>query len=207
MTAPATYRGTITREQWLVDETRVIARLMVEEGLTNDAELIERVTSQNLFQYPTEREQASIARACARRLCSLSDDPQTRERAIDLVAHGTPDQLNQTNLYAMMRDNRVVWDFMLCLVARKFEALDSTLHRYEIVDFLEGLRTQSAKVATWSDATLNKARQVLTACLANCGMYNRKTEQLVPLFLDFELEMCIRANGDEAALRAFGMEG
>ena len=94
MTAPATYRGTITREQWLVDETRVIARLMMEEGLTSDAELIERVTSQNLFQYPTEREQASITRACARRLCALSDDPQTRHRPRG-ARHARPTQPNK----------------------------------------------------------------------------------------------------------------
>lgn len=206
-TAPETYRGSITREQWLIDETRTVARLMADEGITADADLVARVTSQNLFCYPTEREQASIARACARRLRALSNDPDTRDRAIDLVAHGTPDQHNQTNLYAMMRDNRLVWDFMLCLVARKLETLDTTLRRYEIADFLEGLRVQNERVDTWSDATLNKVRQVLTACLVNCGMYDRAAEQLKPLLLDYDLELCMRANGDNAVLRVFGMEG
>ncbi len=103
------------------------------------------------------------------------------------MADGTPDQLNQTNLYAMMRDNRVVWDFMLCLVARKFEALDSTLTATKSPIFSKICARKARRSPPWSDATLNKARQVLTACLANCGMYNRKTEQLVPLFLDFDL--------------------
>lgn len=71
MTAPVTYRGTITREQWLVDETRVIARLMMEEGLTSDAELIERVTSQNLFQYPPSANRP-LSRAPAPGVCAPS---------------------------------------------------------------------------------------------------------------------------------------
>ena len=194
------YRAFITREPFLFYEMRTTARLLAE-GMTED-EAIERITRENLFQYPTERSLRGMARACVRRLRTLDS-----AALVEAIVCQPQDVARQVCLYAMMRDNRVVWDFMLCLVARKFETFDSTLHRYEIVDFLEGLRTQSAKVATWSDATLNKVRQVLTACLANCGMYDCKTEQLVPLFLDFDLEMCIRANGDEAALRAFGMEG
>lgn len=205
MSAPSVYRGSITREQWLVNETRTIARLILDEGLTEQADLIQAVVATNPFQYPTEREIKSITRACHRRLTALSDDPDLRARLTDLIAHGTPDQLMQTNLYAMMRDNRIVWDFMACVIARKFAALDLTLRKHEIVDFIEGLRAQDEKAARWSAATANKIRQVLTACLEQCGMYDRKTEQLTPPLLDFDLEQDIRANGDADILSAFGL--
>lgn len=204
MNGPDTYRGSITREQWLVNETRTVARLMLDEGFTEEHELVDYVAANNPFQYPTEREVKSIARACARRLIALSNDGDIRKQLIDLIAHGTPDQLKQTNLYAMMRDNRIVWDFMLGVVARKFAALDTTLRKHEFVDFLEGLRAQDEKASRWSDNTMKKIRQVLAACLEQCGMYDRRTELLQPLFLDFELEMAIRANGDEQVLAAFG---
>ena len=84
-------------------------------------------------------------------------------------------------------------------------ALDLTLRKHEIVDFIEGLRAQDEKAARWSAATANKIRQVLTACLEQCGMYDRKTEQLAPLLLDFDLEHDIRANGDADILPAFGI--
>ena len=204
MSAPETYRGSITREQWLVNETRTVARLMADEGLQSTPDIVDAIAAGNLFQYPTEREVKSIARACARRIGALSQDPGLRDRFVDLLAHGTADQLKQTNLYAMMRDNRIVWEFMLCVVAVKFAALDATLRKHEIVDFIEGLRAQDEKAARWSPATMNKIRQVLTACLEQCGMYDRRSEQLDPLFIDFDLEMAIRANGDEQALAAFG---
>lgn len=205
MNAPTTYRGTITREQWLADETRVVARLRTDEGLTDADEIAARVLTYDLFQYQTEREVASIARACARRLEAVSNTPEIRNRICALIAHGTAEQLKQANFYALMHDNRIVWDFMLCVVAPKFTALDSTLKRHEIENFIEGLRTQDERAAAWSAETANKIRQVLTQCLEKCSMYDRKTEVLAPLLLDYDLENIIRANDDAQVLPAFGL--
>ena len=206
MDATTPYNGAITREQFLMRETRVVAQLKLDEGLSN-AEAVARVVEQNLFQYPTERELKSIARACARRLDNLSDDPTAREALTALVAHGTPDQARQANLYAVMRTFRVAWEFMVALVGPRYRSLDPSLPRRDIAAFLEGLRAQDERVAGWSDATMNKIRQVLTGCLVECGMYDRATEQLQPAFLDFTLEQGIRANGDEACLAAFDCLG
>lgn len=205
MSIPTTYRGSITREQWLIDETRIVARLMLDDGIESESELTAHVLSNNPFQYPTEREVKSIARACARRINAVSNGPSVRSHILNLIAHGTSDQLKQANLYAMMCDNRIVWEFMTNLIAPKFQALDTALAKHEIAAFLEGLRTQNEHVATWSPATLNKIRQVLSMCLEQCGMYNRKTEELNPPLLDYDLEQIIRANSDEAALSAFGV--
>ena len=205
MPAPTTYRGTITREQWLSREMRIVAHLMLEDGLTDPAALATYVQEHNAFQYPTERMLKSIAKACARRIASVSDDPAITQRLTQLIAQGTADQLRQANLYAMMCDNRLVWEFMLNVVADKQCRLDRSLHAYEIASFIEGLRAQSEAVDSWSDATRNKIRQVLTKCIEECGMYNHKEEELLPILADFELSQIIRANGDGRALAAFGM--
>ena len=44
---------TITREQFLFHEMRIVARL-IKEG-KSDEQIIQEVTDNNLFQYPTER--------------------------------------------------------------------------------------------------------------------------------------------------------
>ncbi len=200
------YRGALTREQWLFREIRIVARLRLDEDLS-DADIVERVVEQNLFQYPTERELKSIARALCRRLTALSDDPERRARLAHLIAHGTVDQTRQTNLYAIACDYRVMWEFMTVVVASKRRQLDAHLPKCEIVSFLEGLRAQDEKVAGWSDATFNKIRQVFVKCLEECGMYDRASEQLTSVLLDFELEGLVRANDDAAILPAFGVMG
>ena len=114
-----------------------------------------------------------------------------------------PDQARQANLYAVMRTYRVAWEFMVSLVGARYLNREDHLPRRDIAAFLEQLRTQDSKVASWSDATLNKIRQVLTNCLVECSMYDRKAERLCPVFLDFTLEQAIRTNGDEVCLPAF----
>ena len=50
------YRGSgaITREQFLFYETRIVARLMSDESLS-DEEITSRIIDENLFQFPTEK--------------------------------------------------------------------------------------------------------------------------------------------------------
>lgn len=198
------YKGAITREQWLFREIRLVAQLRLDEGIS-DAEIVDRVVEQNLFQYPTERELKSIARALCRRLTALSDDSKRRHDLARLIAHGTVDQARQSNLYAIACDYRVMWEFMTVVVAAKRRQLDVHLPMREIAAFLEGLRVQDEKVARWTDATLNKIRQVFVKCLEECDMYDRASEQLTSVLLDFELESLIRANDDAAILPAFGV--
>ena len=202
MDATTPYNGAITREQFLMRETRVVAQLRLDEGLSS-REVVSRVTELNLFQYPTERELASIGRACCRRLDALSDDPAVRTQLTQLIAHGTLGQARQANLYAVMRTYRMAWEFMVSLVGPHYRNLDPSLPRREMEAFLEQLRAQDSRVAGWSAATLNKIRQVLTNCLVECEMYDRRAEALRPAFLDFTLEQAIRANGDDACLPAF----
>jgi hypothetical protein len=52
--SPYNGSGALTREQFLFYETRIIAKLLCDDGLT-DEEAIEKVVNENLFQYPTER--------------------------------------------------------------------------------------------------------------------------------------------------------
>ena len=66
------YNGSLTREQFLFYETRITAQLVCQD-LPRD-EIIERIKSENLFQFPTEKMVVSIARTCFRRLDALASD-------------------------------------------------------------------------------------------------------------------------------------
>lgn len=65
--------GGLTREQFLFHETRVVARLMTDENLS-DQEIIDRVVLENLFQFPTERMIRNLAEVCVKRLHCLDDN-------------------------------------------------------------------------------------------------------------------------------------
>ena len=202
-----TYNGSLTREQFLLREMRITARTLIQERFDQDR-AIEHICTDNLYQYPTEREQRSIARACIRRLMGVSSDAMTREALIDLVANGSSEQAAQAVVYALMCDNRLVWEFMTILVAERYSAHDLTLTNQDITSFVNGIAASNETVAGWSDATRNKIRQVLNRMLVDAGFKeNVRTSELFPVYLDAELAHIMQANGDAAALAAFGARG
>ena len=70
--SPYSGSGSLTREQFLFHETRIVAKLLVDEDL-NDEEITQRIMDENLFQFPTEKSVKRIVNGCLRRLASLDD--------------------------------------------------------------------------------------------------------------------------------------
>lgn len=191
------YNGSLTREQFLFYETRITAQLICQ-NLPRD-EIIERIKNENLFQFPTEKMIVSIARTCFRRLDALASDALVR-----LVADAPMETAKQVNLYAMMKDNRVVWDFMTTVIGEKYrtQALDFSPKDVSIFLFL--LREQNDSVAGWSDSTVSKIRQVLIRILTECRYLDSiRASQLNWISIEPELEDEIRVQHDMAALPAF----
>lgn len=192
-----TYNGALTREQFLFYEIRIAARFFMQGVTLDDA--IQTITAQNLFQFPTEREVRSIARACYRRLGALENDTLVCE-----LAEAPTEIAKQINLYAIMRDNRLVWDFMVDFIGEKYRNLDLILTRPELNVFMTELQTRDEKAATWSESTIKKIRGVLVRILVETGyLDNHRDTTLKPVYLHDELRQRIKANGDDSALCAF----
>ncbi len=154
-------KRSITREQFLFFETRVMASLL-SAGLAPEA-AVERVQAENLFQFPTERTVKNIAGTCLRRLEALG-----QPSLVTLLAEAPADVARQVNLYAIMRENRLVWDFMVTVVGEKYRQGDDRLSRADIRRFMLEQREQDEDVAAWSDRTVTKCEQVLRRILIEC---------------------------------------
>lgn len=191
------YNGGLTREQFLFFETKTVARLLWEGLSIEDAIL--QIERENLFQFPTERMIVSIANSCYRRLQSLDSD-----QLIKVMATASIDVAKQVNLYAMMKQNRIVWDFMTTVVGEKYRTQDFSMTKKDISAFMFQLQEQNEDVASWSDSTIQKIKQVLTKILVECDyLDSNKSEVLNPVYLYPELEEEIKAKNDFAALPAF----
>ncbi len=191
------YSGVLTQEQFLFFEIRTVAGL-VQEGW-NRAEMLGKIKADNLFQFPTERKISAILSACLKRINALNSPKLT-----SLLAHGPAETAKQVNLYAMMKYNRIVWDFMTEVVAEKFRTQDWELSRADLNAFFFELREKDERVALWSENTVGKIKQVLKKSLAECGYLNSSREtRLQPISAAPELQEEIRAKRDFAALPAF----
>lgn len=191
------YNGGLTAEQFLFYEIRIVSKLYLE-GKSID-EVIEHIKSDNLFQYPTEREISRLARACYKRIIALRNDKLVFE-----LANAPIDVAKQINLYAMMCYNRLVREFMIDLIGEKYRQQDFSYTKKDINVFFSRLREQNDDIAAWSEQTLRKLKQVLTKCLIETEMLDSySASELNPIFISAELESGIRENNDLIALSAF----
>ena len=194
--AASPYNAAITREQFLFYEMRITAKL-INGGLDKD-NVVNQVVLENLFQYPTERSVRKMALACIRRLESMEDDT-----LIAAIATQPSDVAKQVCLYAMMRQYRLVWDFMLTVVGNKYRKLDSSFGKMDLNVFFMRLQEQDDWVATWSETTITKVRQVLTKILVeNEYLDSINASHLNPVLISPLLENAIREEGQEIALPA-----
>ena len=191
------YNGSLTREQFLFYEIRITAQMMVE-GLSKD-EIVQRIIAENLFQFPTERMIASIAGTCLKRLKALGSEALIEHLASDPVEIG-----KQINLYAMMKQNRLVWDFMTTVIGEKYRTQAFDFSKKDVNIFFLQLQEQNDSVASWSETTVRRIKQVLVRILVECSyLDSNRASELNAVSICPELEEVLRAKGDLAALPAF----
>jgi len=191
------YKASLTREQFLFYEMRTTAKLICE-GLDDD-QAIARISSENLFQYPTEKSVRKVAQGCLSRLKTLNDPSLIQAIAIQ------PTEISkQVCLYAMMKHSRLVWDFMVTLIGEKYRLMDTAFSKMDLNVFFMRLQEQDDSIASWSASTVTKVKQVLVKILVENGyLDNVKADRINPVWLNPILENAIRSNGDELALPAF----
>lgn len=191
------YIASLTREPFLFYEMRTTAKLLYS-GLSEEA-VVAQITNDNLFQYPTEKSVARMAKACLKRLAAMDDNDLVRA-----IAQQPTDVAKQICLYAMMKQSRLMWEFMLTVIGEKYRLKDSSFGRIDLNTYFMRLQEQDDAVATWSEGTITKLKQVLAKVLVeNEYLDDIRADHLNPVYLHPILENAIRNHGDLMALPAF----
>jgi hypothetical protein len=193
------YKGSaqITREQFLFYEMRTAAKLMCDGR--NDEQILNRIVDENLFQYPTEKSIRQMVKTCLVRLKAMNDDS-----LVQAIASRSSDEAKQICMYAMMKQYRLVWDFMITVIGEKYRMQDFSFSRMDVNVFFLQLQEQDDYVAGWSENTVAKLRQVIIKILVeNEYLDHIKADHINPVWLHPILDNAIRNNGDERVLPAF----
>lgn len=191
------YIASLTREPFMYHEMKITAMLL-EEGLS-EKEVIEKIFKENLYQYPTERSLKTRAKACIRRLNALGD-----EELISWVVNRPLDISRQVCLYAIMKDSRLIWEFMITVIGEKYRTRNYSFSKMDLNVFFTRLQEQNETVASWSDSTIVKLKSVLTNLLKENGYIDKtNSKRLNEVLLDYKLKDKIIENKDAACLPAF----
>ena len=191
------YIASLTREPFLFYEMRTTAKLLIS-GLS-DEDAVAQITADNLFQYPTEKSITRMAKACVKRLQAMEDAD-----LIHAIATQPTEIAKQICLYAMMKQSRLVWEFMLTVIGEKYRSKDSSFGRIDLNTYFIRLQEQDDTVASWSEGTITKLKQLLAKILVETEYLDDiRADHLNPVYLHPILENAIRSHGDLAVLPAF----
>lgn len=191
------YIASLTREPFLFYEMRTTAKLLTS-GLSEEA-AVAQIIKDNLFQYPTEKSVARMAKACLKRLAAMEDIDLTKA-----IAEQPTDVAKQICLYAMMKQSRLIWEFMLTVIGEKYRLKDSSFGRIDLNTYFMRLQEQDDAVAAWSEGTITKLKQVIAKVLVeNEYLDDVRSAHLNPVYLHPILENAIRNHGDLMVLPAF----
>lgn len=191
------YIASLTREPFLFYEMRTTAKLLTS-GL-DDEKVVAQIIANNLFQYPTEKSIARMAKACIKRLHAMEDVD-----LIHAIATQPTEIAKQICLYAIMKQNRLVWEFMLTVIGEKYRLRDNSFGRIDLNAYFIRLQEQDDTVASWSEGTIKKLKQVLAKILVETEYLDDvRADHLNPVYLHPILENAIRNHGDLAVLPAF----
>ena len=191
------YIASLTREPFLFYEMRTTAKLLSCD--LSEEEVVTQITSDNLFQYPTEKSVARMAKACIKRLAAMNDADLVRA-----IAEQPTDVAKQICLYAMMKQSRLMWEFMLTVIGEKYRLRDSSFGKIDLNTYFMRLQEQDDVVASWSEATIKKLKQVFAKALVeNEYLDSVHANHLNPVYLHPILENAIRSHGDLIILPAF----
>ncbi len=191
------YNGSLTAEQFLFYEIRIAAKYYIDGKAIEEA--VEIIKKDNLFQYPTERQVSRLARACYKRLDALGNEQLVHE-----LAFAPSEIAKQINLYAIMKYNRLVWEFMIQIIGEKYSNQDFSFSRKDLNTFFTRLQAQNDSVSAWSENTVKKIKSVLVRMLVETEYLDGiRSTTLNPVLLCEELEEGIRVNHDDEALPAF----
>ena len=191
------YVASLTREPFLFYEMRTTARLLSEGA--DEKEAIAKIAADNLFQYPTEKSVIRMAKACVQRLYAMGDND-----LVKAIAAQPAEVAKQICLYALMMQNRLVWEFMVTVIGEKYRLKDQSFGKIDLNAYFMRLQEQDDTVASWSDQTITKQKQVLAKILVETEYLDDiHADHLNPVYLYPILENAIRSSGDLAALPAF----
>ncbi|MBZ9624740.1 DUF1819 family protein [Clostridium sp. FP2] len=190
------YKSTIKSRPYLYKETKKAA-ILIKQGVTID-EIKNKSIEDNIFQLESEARKKEVASIIAARLKELD------EFVIDKISEGNVETSKVLVLYAIIKTDRLFFEFMNENYKEKLLLRDLFLRDKDFNAFFQSKREQSDKVASWSEYTFKKLKQVYIRILFECGLIeNQKGDRAIKTpILESEVKDYLYKIGDKIYINA-----
>ncbi|WP_027093445.1 DUF1819 family protein [Cohnella thermotolerans] len=191
------YSATLTGASFMFYEFKQVVSLKTQ-GL-GDSEIKEKVLTENLFQYQVKTSLKRSLPSVLRRVGVLDDTLRK------MVLEESLETGKIINLYAIMKTDRLFFEFMNEVIREKLETDNYLFEKKDLNLYFTSKAEQDAGVAGWTEQTVNKLKQVFVKILYEAGILkDKKTGELNQLLIDEQLKRHFINIGDIAYVKAMG---
>jgi hypothetical protein len=197
MTAEQNYSTSIKTKPFLYVELKKMAELKVNNPEMSDSELKNKAVEDNIFQYSTINRRKEVASTIIRRLKVLD------EFLIEKLLKGTIDTGKQIAIYSILKTDRLFFEFMDEVYKDKYQVRDPYLTDKDFSIFFQHKAEQSERVASWTDYTYYKLKQVYIRILFEAGFINNQNDrEITKPIISKDIVDYIISKGDKKYLEA-----
>ncbi|ATI52287.1 hypothetical protein CPZ32_18860 [Bacillus cereus] len=191
------YSATLTGASFLLYELKQVLKLK-RKGLS-DAEIKKKVIEDNVFEYKVTSSLKRIVPSVIRRANVLDDQLK------DWVLNSPLEVGKIINLYAIMKTDKLFFEFMNEVIREKLDANNYLLEKKDLNIFFITKAEQNEKMAKWTELTVNKLKQVYMKLLYEAGLLrDKQSGELSRLLFDEDIKRHLTYIGDTAYLKAMG---
>lgn len=164
----------------------------------SELQIAKQSFTNNIFQVNTESRKREIAAAVIKRLLILDD------YLIAKMVNGSIETSKQIALYALIKTDRLFYEFMQEVYREKCLLMDFTIKDADFNIFFQRKAEQSTVVASWREYTYYKLKQVYKRVLREAGLAKRQKKALIITRPVMEKELAAHLNqiGDKPYLAA-----
>ena len=187
--------GMVSRPFWFIEFKKVMT--LLDKGVDYDE--IKRISQEeNLFGVPKIYRAKEIYNTVSRRAKSLD------RRTINLFCSTDLSSSKALALLAVMKTDRLFFEFMYEVYREKIILGDATLDESDINIYMKNKQSQSDKVASWEDCTIKKLVNSYFNFLSDSGFILRegKVNKITPPILDNDVEQHLLGLGMKNYLQA-----
>ena len=189
-----TYNGEIVAGSLLINESRKIARLLLNDA---DAEAWHQaIVIENVLQKRSPVAAKRQARLIKNRLSLMKPDLWV------IVDNGSADVAIQALLAAAIKHSRLVGDFMDTVIRQHWQTFKEKISAKDWKDFLEICAQVDPKVDEWTETTRSKLKQIVFRILAESKyIASTRSPKLLPVSIVPDVRQYLVKNLEDYVLR------
>lgn len=183
------YSATITGCAFLYNEFMRILPLLMDENAT---ELLkDEVQNNHILQVNSQKARQTFLTEFKRRYYAVPTSFWTE------FITTTESAQRAGLLYAILKAYKLVFDFHFNVTVKRWNSVDQTLHKNDIMMEFSELSSRDAFVDSWTEKTKDKCASQYLTILRQAGLLQEKTDELQPLHLEAaDFEYYVRSGED-----------